>query len=242
MFRKVLAILNKYSLYIIIALILISSAWPIIFWSCCDRERAISDKSQREFESIANKESKLEFYTIIPGPVYLNKEYGFSMNVPNGRYILEEKFSNSSADNILLVDEDFKDNFRSSFLDNNPGINGRDYFIMNVIPRESLDKPEFSYFKESIDELERMSKKGFVKKTEHPINGGKKAIFYLTSESNGDWPASLDKFLPEENALFEDESNIYYFSVINYFSDSAEGRMSHIKVMEEAIKSMKFVD
>ena len=232
--NKILKIINKYSLYIVIAIILISVTWTVAFYfHCNNKERAI----QKTLDNMLGKEPQREFYTIVPGPKYFNKTYGFSMTIPNNKYILEEKFSNSAGDNILLIDENFKDNFRNSFLKNDPGINGRNYFAMFIIPK--LDESSFN-LKENLKELEQMSQKGFVEKTEFLISENKRISFYLTLEKNEKWPTSLDMFLPEATAFFEDTNNIYYFVSSSYFNDSVEERMSHIKIMEEIIKSIKF--
>jgi flagellar basal body-associated protein FliL len=74
MFKKSSKILNKYYLHIIIALILASVAWAIVFYfHCNNKEQAI----QKSLDSALNKEPQREFYTIIPGPEYFNKKYGF---------------------------------------------------------------------------------------------------------------------------------------------------------------------
>lgn len=220
--------LKKYYLHIAVVLILISVAWTIVFYfHCNNKEQAI------------NKEPQREFYTIIPGPKYSNKTYGFSMAIPSDKYILEEKFSNSAGDNILLIDETFKDSFRDSFLKNDPGVNGRNYFFMFVFPK--LDESSFN-LEENLKELEQMSQRGFTKKTEFLISGNKKVSFFLTSKKNEAWPASLDASLPSADAFFENGSDIYYFSVINYPNDSIEERQSHIDMMEKAIISIKFID
>lgn len=219
--------LKKYYLHIIIAIILISVAWTIIFYfHCNNKEQAISKEPQREF------------YTILSGQKYFNKTYGFSMVIPSDKYILEENFSNSAGDNILLIDENFKDSFRDSLLKNEPG-GGRVYFDMFIGARS---EKAVSYLKGNIDELEQMSQKGFVKKTEFLISENKKVSFYLTLEKNDAWPASLDKFLPEATAFFEDENNTYYFSSTSYYNDSIEQRQSHIDMMKKAIKSINFTN
>ncbi len=225
--------LKKYYLHIIVVLILILVVSTIVFYFYCNNKK---QAMQKTIDSVLNKEPQREFYTILSGPKYFNKIYGFSMNIPSDRYILEEKFSNSAGDNISLIDETFKDNFRDSLLKNEPS-GGGVYFAMSITPK--LDESSLN-LKGNIDELEQMFKKGFVEKTEFLINGNKKVSFYLISKKNEAWPASLDKFLPEATAFFEDKGNAYYFLSMSYYDDSIEERQSYINIMEEAIKSIKF--
>ncbi len=226
--------LKKYYLHIIIAIILISIAWTISFYfHCNNKEQAI----KKLLDSTLSKEPQREFYIVTPGPQYLNKKYGFSMTIPSDKFILEEKFSNLAGDNILLIDENSKENFKDILLENNPGIGGVFYFNMFIVPK--LDESSLN-LKENLKKLEQMSQKGFVEKKEFLISGNKKVNFYLTSKKNEAWPASLDMFLPEATAFFEDKNNAYYFSSISHYDDSVEERQSHIDIMEEIIRSIKF--
>ncbi|MDD5739129.1 MAG: hypothetical protein PHY72_04405 [Candidatus Pacebacteria bacterium] len=226
--------LKKYYPHIIIAIILISVIWTIAFYfHYYNKEQTM----QKTLDGTLNKEPQREFYVITPGPQYLNKKYKFSMIIPNDKFILEENFSNSDGDSILLIDETSKENFKDILIESNPGVGGVVYFDLFVSTKSGESVPSL---KENINNLEQMSQKGIVEKTEFLISGNKKVSFYLTSDKNEVWPASLDMFLPEATAFFEDGSNIYYFLSSSYYNDSIEERQSHINIMEKAIKSIKF--
>ncbi len=236
MFKKISKILNRYYLHVIIAFILTLIAWTIIFYFHYNsKEQAV----QKMLDAALNKNPEREFYAVTPGPQYLNKKYGFSMVVPSDKFVLEENFSNSVSDNILLIDKNFKDTFKSSFQENNPSVDGVVYFDLFVSVKTDESIP---FLKENINNFEQMSQKGFVEKKEFLINKSKKVNFYLTPKKNEAWPSSLDMFLPEATASFEDGNNIFYFVSSSYYNDSIGERQSHIDMMEKAIRSIKFIN
>ena len=251
MLKNISITLNKYSLHIIIALILISVAWTVAFGIYCkNNQQAMEARFQNDYNVALSNQVQKEFYAIIPGPKYFNKKYGFSMAVPSGKCILENKSSLSDGDFISLVDGTIQDNlgiFTDAILKGEPGSGGvRYYFSIVIAPVKSplKDKEGQAYSsKEGIKNLEQAFKNGFVEKTEYWIDKDRKVTLYLTVKKNEAWPISLDMELPVEEAFFEDKGNVYnFYTSSSCYNDSIEERMSHIKMMEEAIKSIKFVD
>ncbi|MCX6789755.1 MAG: hypothetical protein NTZ42_04080 [Candidatus Gribaldobacteria bacterium] len=251
MLKKISKILTKYALCVIIALILISVAWTIVFYfHYKGKEQTTEAKFQSDLNIALSNQVEKDIYAIIPGPKYFNKKYGFSMAVPSGRCILEYKSSLSDGDIISLVDRTIQDNlgiFTDAILKGEPGSGGiRYYFSIVIAPIKAplKDKEgQGSSSREEAKNLEQAFKNGFVEKTEYWINKDRKVTLYLTAKKNEAWPNSLDMELPVEEAFFEDGNNVYnFFTSAPYYNDSIEERESHIKIMEEAIKSIKFID